>query len=90
MASWLMNIHEAVPKYGSEIWLSSRMSSHGAVGCQVNQSLMELTYFSFQPVLHDWYNKGHGICYPANQRVAHIKATLGFLSGCLCGPLPYI
>ena len=23
-----------------------------------------LTYFSFQPVHHDWCNKGHGICYP--------------------------
>ena len=21
-------------------------------------------YFSFQPVLHDWYNKGCGVCYP--------------------------
>ena len=23
-----------------------------------------LSYFSFQPVLHDWYNKGRGMCYP--------------------------
>ena len=23
-----------------------------------------LSYFSFQPVLHDWCNKGHGMCYP--------------------------
>ena len=23
-----------------------------------------MSYFSFQPVLHDWYNKGHGMCYP--------------------------
>ena len=23
-----------------------------------------LSYFSFQPVLHDWYNKGSGMCYP--------------------------
>ena len=23
-----------------------------------------LSYFSFQPVLNDWCNKGHGICYP--------------------------
>ena len=21
-------------------------------------------YFLFQPVLHDWCNKGHGMCYP--------------------------
>ena len=23
-----------------------------------------LGYFSFQPVLHDWGNKGCGMCYP--------------------------
>ena len=23
-----------------------------------------LSYFSLQPVIHDWYNKGHGMCYP--------------------------
>ena len=23
-----------------------------------------LSYFSFQPVLHDWYNKGRGMYYP--------------------------
>ena len=23
-----------------------------------------LSYFSFQPVLHDWYNKGCDMCYP--------------------------
>ena len=29
-------------------------------------SLLHLSgpYFSFQPVLHDWCNKGHGMCYP--------------------------
>ena len=23
-----------------------------------------LRYFSVQSVLHDWYNKGRGMCYP--------------------------
>ena len=23
-----------------------------------------LSYFSFQPVSHDWCNKGRGMCYP--------------------------
>ena len=23
-----------------------------------------LSYFSFQPVLHNWCNKGRGMCYP--------------------------
>ena len=22
------------------------------------------SYFFFKLVLHDWYNKGHGMCYP--------------------------
>ena len=50
-----------------------------------------LSYFSFQPVLHDQYNKGCGICYPvwdgaykitlaANHKVANIVAEVGFLS----------
>ena len=50
-----------------------------------------LSYFSFQPVLHDWCNKGRGMCYPVCGMV-HIKepllligkiahvATAGFLS----------
>ena len=29
-------------------------------------------YFSFQPALHDWCNKGHGMCYPVCGMV-HIK-----------------
>ena len=31
-----------------------------------------LSYFSFQPVLHDWCNKGCGMCYPVCGMV-HIK-----------------
>ena len=46
-----------------------------------------LSYFSFQPVLHDWCNKGCGMCYPVCGMV-HIKDPLllirmmaaGFLS----------
>ena len=52
-----------------------------------------LTYFSFQPVLHDWYNKGRGMCYPVCGMV-HIKeplllayvAAAGFLSHYQNGP----
>ena len=35
----------------------------------------QLSYFSFQPVLHDWCNKGCGICYPVCGMV-HIKEPL--------------
>ena len=34
-----------------------------------------LSYFSFQPVLHDWCNKGRGLCYPVCGMV-HIKEPL--------------
>ena len=27
-------------------------------------SKRSLSYFSFHPVLHDWCNKGHAMCYP--------------------------
>ena len=59
-----------------------------------------LSYFSFQPVLHDWCNKGCGMCHPVCGMV-HIKEPLlligksslcggkGFLSHYLSGPLPY-
>ena len=58
--------------------------------------------FSFQPLLHDWCNKGHGMCYPVCgmmhiikepllliERVAHV-AAVGFFSRYLSGPLPYV
>ena len=44
-----------------------------------------LSYFSFQPVLHDWCNKGRGVCYSVCG-ILHIKEPLllmvaaGFLS----------
>ena len=34
-----------------------------------------LSYFSFQPVLHNWCNKGSGMYYPACGMV-HIKEPL--------------
>ena len=34
-----------------------------------------LSYFSFQPVLHDWCNKGHGVYYPVCL-IMHIKESL--------------
>ena len=35
----------------------------------------ELSYFSFQLVFHDWYNKGCGMCYPVCGMM-HIKEPL--------------
>ena len=44
-----------------------------------------LNYFSFQPVLHDWCNKGRGMCYPVCGMV-HIKEPLLLIDkSSLCG-----
>ena len=44
-----------------------------------------LSYFSFQPVLHDWCNKGRGMCYPVCGMV-HIKEHLLLIDkSSLCG-----
>ena len=65
------------------------------------QGVDPLNYFSFQPVLHDWCNKGCGMCNPVwdgaykrtlavnQKRVAHVTAA-GFLYHYLNGPLPYV
>ena len=43
-----------------------------------------LSYFSFQPVLHDWCNKGRGMCYPVCGMV-HIKEHLLIDKSSICG-----
>ena len=44
-----------------------------------------LSYFSFQPVLHDWCNKGRGMCYPVCGML-HIKEPLLLVDkSSLCG-----
>ena len=44
-----------------------------------------LSYFSFQPVLHDWCNKGRGMCYLVCGMV-HIKEPLLLIDkSSLCG-----
>ena len=56
-----------------------------------------LGYFLFQPLPHDWCNKGHGMCYPiwddAYKRTlaANLKeVAAGFLSPYLSGSLPHV
>ena len=53
-----------------------RVIAHGAMGCQIDPSWGDpLSYFLFQPVLHDWCNKGRGMCYPVCGMV-HVKEPL--------------
>ena len=51
-----------------------------------------LSYFSFQPVRHDWCNKGRGMCYPVCGMcypvcgMVHIKEPLLLIDkSSLCG-----
>ena len=41
----------------------------------VTESSFTVSYFSFQPVLHDWCNKGRGMYYPV-YGMMHIKEPL--------------
>ena len=51
-----------------------------------DRSFDPLSYFSFQPVLHDLCNKGHGMCYPVCGML-HIKEHLLLIgkSSLCCG-----
>ena len=45
-----------------------------------------LSYFSFNSVLHDWCNKGRGMCYPVCGMMVHIKEPLLLIGkSSLCG-----
>ena len=43
--------------------------------CIMVEKLDPVSWFWFQPVLHDWCNKGRGMCYPVCGMV-HIKEPL--------------
>ena len=45
-----------------------------------------LSYFSFQPVLHDWCNKVRGLCYPVWDGAYKSIRVAGFLSRYQNGP----
>ena len=73
-----------------------RAFAYGAMSRRIDPS-----YFSFQPVLHEWCIEGRGMCYPVCG-IVHIKDPLllieksspcsggsGFPLSFLNGPLPY-
>ena len=41
----------------------SKLSDLDMITIKNNFVLIAPSYFLFQPVLHDWYNKGCGMCY---------------------------
>ena len=44
-----------------------------------------MSYFSFHPVLHDWYNKGCGMCYPVCGMVLIKESLLLIEKSSPCG-----
>ena len=53
-----------------------RAFAHTAMGLLIDPSWGgPISYFSFEPVLHDWCNKGCGMCYPVSGMI-HIKEPL--------------
>ena len=52
-----------------------RAFAHGAMGRRIDPSCGPIELFLFQPLLHDWCNKGRAMCYPVCEMV-HIKEPL--------------
>ena len=68
--------------FGKIIYLSSLLLNVERNTCM---HIYPLSCFSFQPVLHDWCNKGRGMCYPVCGMV-HIKEPLLLIDkSSLCG-----
>ena len=65
-------------------WLERLVMMRCVVG-SILHGLDPLSYFSFQPVLHDWCNKGRSMCYPVCGMV-HIKEPMLLIGkSSLCG-----
>ena len=61
---------------GSEMYLRGNSVRSWCDGSSDRSVMVEsLGYFSFQPMLHDWCNKGRGMCYHVCGMV-HIKEPL--------------
>ena len=62
-----------------------RVFAHGVMGRRIDPSCGEPIELFLFPVLHDWCNKGHGMCYPVCGMV-HIKEPLLLIGkSSLCG-----
>ena len=64
---------------------------HVAARCRFVVERPFMVRWVVQPVLHDWFNKGHGMCCPVC-RIVHIKEPLllmGKSSICDCSGSPF-
>ena len=73
-----------------EHWLEREIAQLICTDCSdtfisLTKKIITSLYLTFKPVLHDWYNKGRGMCYPACGMV-HIKEPLLLIiKSNLCG-----
>ena len=83
---------------GGEVMGTPRSRKGAGRSSEVERSLMmrwvvgsilhgvdPLSYFSFQPVRHDWSNKGRGMCYPVCGMVNIKEPLLLIDKSSLCG-----
>ena len=79
MVQWLSHLKVLGSHFstGSERDVAQWLSVHSWCDGLLDRSLMvdPLIYYSFKLVLHDWCNKGCGMCYPVCEMV-HIKEPL--------------
>ena len=60
---------------GALAWTRNSSMAHDRLSNIPTCFRLHPVWFSFQPVLHDWCNKGRGMCYPVCEMV-HIKEHL--------------
>ena len=65
------NMHRSVWERDVVPWYERSLMVRWVVG-SILHGVDPLSYFSFQPVLHDWFNKGSGMYYPVCGMM-HIK-----------------
>ena len=72
----VVNINKRISGPRSEMLLRGKSVRSWCDGSSGRSFMVDpLSYFLFQPVLHDWCNKGCGMCYPVC-RMVHIKEPL--------------
>ena len=72
--------------YKRTLAANQKAFAHGAMGRRIDPLWWtHFSYLSFQPVSHDWCNKGRGMCYPVCG-VIHIKELVLLIrKSSLCG-----
>ena len=72
------------------MYLYGRVSAYGAMGFQndPHDGPMEL-FLSFHSVLHNWFNKGHGMCYPLWEPLLLINEVAAAFHLTLLSPMLY-